>query len=76
MNFELMEYYLKQAKWCVVNSSEPFISTMAYLKCMEDILDNASSHVEVCECGGSIYYVVASGGTYLQCSCCDWMIKG
>lgn len=38
MNFELMEYYLKQAKWCVVNSSEPIITAIAYLKCIEDII--------------------------------------
>lgn len=39
MNFELMFYYLKQAKWCIIHSSEPIIATLAYLKCFEDEFD-------------------------------------
>lgn len=39
MNFELMFYYLKQAKWCIKHSSEPILSTMAYLKCVEEELE-------------------------------------
>ena len=35
MNFELMFYYLKMAKWCIRNSSDPIIATLAYLKCFE-----------------------------------------
>ena len=73
MNFDLMAYYLKKARWCVKHSKEPIIATMAYLKCVEDIIDNVNSHQIKCECGGEIYYVVASGASYLQCSCCDWM---